>query len=141
DLPGNAPSVLAPAACAFLPAITHDRIPVAVRLVLIIGRKLERKGFIMFERCPAGQPETGNAGNREFDRDDVTSLAGRVVAGCSLDGADDAFGKGFCVEMGGSLGFLVVPKANSVLCHRGSSSDPHLKLRPCTERRAVEMLK
>jgi hypothetical protein len=76
DLPRDAPFVLAPAARAFLPAIADDRIPIPIRLVLIVSRDLERKGFIVFERGTAVEAETGNAGNREFDSDDVTSLAG-----------------------------------------------------------------
>src|SRR6516162_9412380 len=49
-----------------------------------------------------------------------TSLAGRVVTGCTVDGAHNAVGKRLRVEAGGSLGVLVVPEANRVLCHCGS---------------------
>src|SRR5947207_597716 len=42
DLPGEAPSVLAPTASAFLAAIADDRVPVAVRLFLIVRCDLER---------------------------------------------------------------------------------------------------
>src|SRR5947207_11052831 len=38
DLPGEAPAVLAPPALAFLAAIADDRVPVAVRLFLILRR-------------------------------------------------------------------------------------------------------
>src|SRR5947207_5995922 len=37
DLPGDAPSVLAPATRALLPAIADDGVPVAVGLLLIVG--------------------------------------------------------------------------------------------------------
>src|ERR1700760_896762 len=53
DLPGNAPFVLAPAACAFLPAIADDGVPIAIGLLLIVGGDLEREGFAMLERGTA----------------------------------------------------------------------------------------
>ena len=45
DLPGEAPAVLAPTARAFLATIADDRVPVTVRLFLIIRRDLEGKGL------------------------------------------------------------------------------------------------
>src|SRR5437868_1042550 len=42
DLPGQSPFILAPTAFARLSAVSHDRIPVTVRLRLINGRNLER---------------------------------------------------------------------------------------------------
>src|SRR5882757_2430309 len=53
DLPGDAPSVLAPAARALLAAIADDGVPVAVGLLLILGGNLEREGFVMPERGTA----------------------------------------------------------------------------------------
>src|SRR5262245_39046212 len=44
DLPRKAPPVFAPPARAFLSAIVHDRIPVAVGLFLAVRGDLERKG-------------------------------------------------------------------------------------------------
>src|SRR5262245_62408607 len=41
DLPGQAPAVLAPAAIALLAAVLDDRVPVAVRLVLVVRGDLE----------------------------------------------------------------------------------------------------
>src|SRR5262249_12553757 len=117
DLPGNPPLVFAPAARAFLPAIADYGVPVAVGLVLIVGGDLEREGFVMFERGTTVKSETRDAGDREFDREHVTGLAGWVVTGCTVDGAHDAFGKGLGVEAGSSLGLLIVPEANRVLCH------------------------
>ena len=49
DLPRHAPLVFAPAARAFLAAITDDGVPIAIRLSLIVSGDLERKGFIMFD--------------------------------------------------------------------------------------------
>src|SRR5512143_2047812 len=40
DLPGDPPPVLAPAASALLAAVAHNRIPIAIRFLLIIGRNL-----------------------------------------------------------------------------------------------------
>ncbi len=42
-LPGETPAVLAPAALAFCAAIADDRVPVTVRLLLIVRRDLEGK--------------------------------------------------------------------------------------------------
>jgi len=42
DLPGETPAVLAPTALTFLAGIADDRVPVAVRLFLIVRRDLER---------------------------------------------------------------------------------------------------
>ena len=61
DLPGEAPAVLAPAAGAFLAAVADDRVPVAVRLFLIVGRDLEGKGLGVLERGAAVEAETGDA--------------------------------------------------------------------------------
>src|SRR4051812_42783950 len=49
DLPGDAPLVFAPAARALLTAIADDSVPVAVRLLLIVGGDLEQEGFVMVD--------------------------------------------------------------------------------------------
>ena len=61
DLPGEAPAVLAPTALAFRAAIAHDRVPVTVRLFLILRRDLEGKGLGVPEHWAAVETETGNA--------------------------------------------------------------------------------
>src|SRR5207248_9661270 len=106
DLPGNAPLVLAPAARALLATIANDRVPVAVGLLLIIGGDLERKGFVMFERRTTVEPDTRDAGNCEFDRQDVVLLAGWIVTGRTVDRAHRAVRKNLGVEPGSSLGVL-----------------------------------
>src|SRR5258708_17728548 len=58
-----------------------------------------------------------DAGDCEFDRQHIARLAGRVVTGCAVDRTHRAVGKGLCVEAGGSLGVLIVPKANRVFGH------------------------
>src|SRR5689334_18984515 len=50
DLPGEAPAVLAPTALAFLAAIADDRVPITVRLFLIVRRDLKGKGLAVLER-------------------------------------------------------------------------------------------
>src|SRR5690242_18565066 len=67
DLPGHAPLVLAPAAGALLTSIGHDGIPIAIRLRLVIGCDLKRKGFSMFERGAAIEADAGNPSDPEFD--------------------------------------------------------------------------
>jgi hypothetical protein len=59
DLPGDAPLVFAPAASAFLPAITDDCVPVSIGFLLIVGRDLKGEGFVMFERWTAVTPTQG----------------------------------------------------------------------------------
>src|SRR3954471_22382327 len=90
DLPGDAPLVFAPAARALLAAIADDGVPVAVSLLLIVGGDLEREGFVVLERGPAVEPDTGDAGDRECDRQHVARLAGWEVTGCAVDGAHRA---------------------------------------------------
>src|SRR5215813_7224441 len=120
DLPGNAPLVFAPTALAFLPAIADDGFPVAVGLVLIFGGDLEREGFVMFECRTAVETDTRDAGNREFNDQHITGLAGWVVTECTVDCAHYAVGKRLCVEAGSGLSVVIVPQANPVLCHSES---------------------
>jgi len=63
DLPGEAPPVLAPATLAFLAAMADDRVPVAVRLFLIVRRDLKGEGLAMPELRAAVEAETGDAQN------------------------------------------------------------------------------
>src|SRR5262249_40518431 len=109
--------VLAPAALALLATIANNRVPVAVGLLLIVGGDLEREGFAMFERGSAVEADTRDAGNCEFDRQHVALLTRWVVTGSPVDGTHPAVGKGLGVESGSSLGVLIVPEANRVLCH------------------------
>src|SRR4051794_37185853 len=66
DLPGEAPAVLAPTALAFLSSIVDDRVPVTVRLFLIVRRDLKREGLAVPELRPAVETETGNAHDGEL---------------------------------------------------------------------------
>src|SRR6187399_1394644 len=79
DLPGETPAVLAPAALAFLAAIADDRVPVAIRLFLIVCRYLKRKSLVVFEIRATVETETGNAQNSEVHRQDIALLAARVI--------------------------------------------------------------
>src|SRR5580693_5421957 len=78
----------------------------------------------MLERGTAVEADTRDAGNREFDRQHITRLAGWVVTGCTMDGAHYAVGKRLGVKPGSSLGVLIVPEANRVLCHCESFQSP-----------------
>src|SRR4028119_929429 len=49
DLPRKAPSILAPAASAFLPAIADDGVPIAVGLVLVVSQDHEADRLIGLE--------------------------------------------------------------------------------------------
>src|SRR3546814_3590715 len=83
----------------------------------VCSSDLKREGFVVFERGPAVEAETRDTGNCEFDCQHVACLAGWVVAGRAVDGTHRAVGKGVGVEAGSSLGVLIVPEANRVLCH------------------------
>src|SRR5213078_2052403 len=63
DLPGQATAILAPTALAFPAAIADNRVPVAVRLFLIVRRDLEGKGLAVLERRATIKTEAGNAQN------------------------------------------------------------------------------
>src|SRR5262245_23007090 len=93
DLPGDAPLVFAPTALALLAAITDDGVPVAVGLLLIVGGDLEREGFVVLERGTAVEADTGDARDRELDRQHVALPARWVVAGCTVNGTYRAIGK------------------------------------------------
>src|SRR5947209_1991672 len=84
DLPGEAPAVLAPTALTFLAAVADDRVPVAVRLFLIVRCDLEGKGLAVPERRAAVETETGNAQNGELHRQHIAFLAARIVTGCRV---------------------------------------------------------
>src|SRR5512143_1121951 len=60
DLPREAPAVLAPTARALLAAVADDRVPVAIRLFLIVRRDLEGERLAVPERRAAVETETGN---------------------------------------------------------------------------------
>src|SRR4029078_11890402 len=132
DLPRHAPLVLAPAARALLAAIADDGVPIAIGLGLIVSGDHERKGFAVLELRTAVEADTGDAGNLEFDHQHISLLAGWVVTGCAPDSADRAVGKGLGIKAGSSLGILVVPDANRILCHCMSSvkQGRHLRASP-----------
>src|SRR5262249_53331392 len=109
DLPGDAPLVFAPTALALLAAITDDGVPVAVGLWLIVGGDLEREGLVVLDRRTAVEADTGDARDRELDDQHITGLAGRIVAGCTVNGTYRAIGKGLGIEARSCLGVFVVP--------------------------------
>src|SRR5215217_9291998 len=94
DLPGKAPAVLAPAALTFLAAVADNRVPVAVRLFLIVRRDLEGEGLAVLELRAAVETETGNAQYGELHREHIALLPARVVSGCLANGRHLTIGKG-----------------------------------------------
>jgi hypothetical protein len=70
---------------------------------------LEREGFVVLERGTADEADTGDARDRELDRQHVTLLARWVVAGCTVNGTYRAIGKGLGIEARSCLGVFVVP--------------------------------
>src|SRR4051794_19032237 len=69
----------------------------------------------MLERGPAIQADAGDAGDREFDGQNVALLAGWIVAGRAMDGIHGTVGESLGIEAGRRLGVLVVPQADRVL--------------------------
>src|SRR5437899_6671871 len=115
NLPGEAPAVLAPTARAFLAAVADDRIPVAVRLCLIVRCDLEGKGLAVLECRAAVETEAGNAEDGELHSQNIAGLAARVVARCLVDSGHFAVRKGGGVEPRRVLCVLVEPEADRVL--------------------------
>src|SRR5437870_3419670 len=114
DLPGEAPAVLAPTACAFLAAIADNRIPVAVRLRLIVRGDLKGERLAVLERRAAVETEAGNAEDGELHRQNIAGLAARVVARCLVDSGHFTIRKGGGVEPRRVLCVLVEPEADRV---------------------------
>ena len=115
DLPGEAPAVLAPTALAFRAAIADDRVPVTVRLFLILRRDLEGKRLGMLERRATIETETGNAQNSELHRQHVVLLAARIVTGSPENSGYFAIREGGGVELRRRMSVFVVPDADRVL--------------------------
>src|SRR3982074_1998693 len=115
DLPGEAPAVLAPPALAFHAAIADDRVPVTVRLFLILRRDLEGKGLSVPERGGAFETETGNAQDGELHRQHIALLAARIVTGSLVNCGYFTIREGDGVEASRLMRVLVEPEADSVL--------------------------
>src|SRR6202163_4050683 len=114
DLPGEAPAVLAPTALAFRAAIADDRVPVTVRLFLILRRDLEGKGLVVPERATV-ETETGNAQDGELHRQHIALLAARIVTGSLVNSGYFTVRKGGGVETRRLVRVLVETKADRVL--------------------------
>src|SRR3982074_2433443 len=113
DLPGEAPAVLAPPALAFHAAIADDRVPVTVRLFLILRRDLEGKGLVVPERATV-ETETGNAQDSELHRQHIALLAARIVTGSLVNSGYFTVRKGGGVEARRLMRVLVETEADRV---------------------------
>jgi hypothetical protein len=115
NLPGEAPAVLAPTALAFRAALADDRVPVSVRLFLILRRELEGKGLAVPERRAAVETETGDAQDGELHRQHIAFLAARIVSGGLVNSGDFTVRKGGGVEARRLLRVFVEPETDRVL--------------------------
>src|SRR5215471_3638384 len=116
DLPREAPAVLAPTALAFLAAIADDRVPVAVRLFLILRCDLEGKRLAVLEHRTAVDTDTGDTQNGEFHRQYIALFAAaRVVPGCLMSSGYFTIRKGCGVEARRFMCVLVEPETDRVL--------------------------
>ena len=118
DLPRQAPAILAPAAGAFLPAVADDRVPVAIRFLLRIGRDEEGKRLAVPEFRPAIQPETGNAEDGELHREHIALFARWIVARRLMHRDHFAIGKRRRVKPSRFQRVLIEPKADRILGNR-----------------------
>jgi hypothetical protein len=66
---------VAPAARAFLAAISDDRVPQAVGFGLVVGRDLKGERLVVRELRVAVQSDAVDAGHDELDRQDIALLA------------------------------------------------------------------
>src|SRR5882762_6990991 len=115
DLPGEAPAVLAPTTLAFRAAIADDRVPVTVRLFLILRRDLERKGLGVPEHRAAVETETGNAQDGELHSQHIALLAARIITGSLVNRGYFTIRKGGGVEARRLMRVFVEPEADRVL--------------------------
>lgn len=115
DLPGDSPSVFAPAARAFLAAVADDRFPVAIRFRLGVRRDLEGERLGLFELRPAIDSHAGYAEHGKFHGENLPFLATRKIVGRFVDGADFAVRKRLRVKARGFFRIFVEPKADGVL--------------------------
>src|SRR6187402_2224607 len=125
DLPRQAPTVLAPAACALLAAVADNGIPVAVGLFLCVGRNLERERLGLLERRTTVEANTGNAKNGELHRQFIALLAAREVAGRLVNSRHLAVRKRRGIEARRLVRVLVEPEADRVGWRHG-------QLAPCS---------
>ena len=103
DLPGEPPTVLAPTARAIRAAVADDRVPVAIRLLLIVGCDLKGERLAVFERRAAVETEAGDAQHGELYRQHIASLATRVISGCLVHGDHLTGREGGGVEVRGVI--------------------------------------
>jgi hypothetical protein len=108
DLPGKAPTVLAPAAGALDASIPDDRIPVAVGLFLAFGNDHEADRFIRREIRTAVETDEPPPEHREFDGQLAAFVAAGKITGGSVHPAYMAVGKCRGVEFRRLACFAVV---------------------------------
>src|SRR5512133_329694 len=121
DLPADAPLVFAPAALAFLAAVSDNRVPVPVRLLLVLRRDLERKGFAVLELRPAVQSNARDSGDDELHHQGVASASIRIVGRGLVDGSQTALREGLRVEACSLFRITLKPETDRVLAHLEAS--------------------
>src|SRR5690606_24703322 len=119
DLPRKPPAVFAPAAGTLHAAAPHDRVPIAVGLLLTFGDDHEADRLVRLEVGPAIEPDEAFPEYRKLDRQlDAYLTAGKITRG-AVHPADMAIGKGLRVKLRRFLGFAVVkPDTGHELGHR-----------------------
>src|SRR5713101_1026392 len=98
-----------------MPPIADDRVPVTVRLFLILRRDLEGKGLGVPERRSTVETETGDAQDGELHRQHIALLAARIVTGSLVNGGNFTIRKGDGIEARRLMRVFVEPEADRVL--------------------------
>src|SRR5262249_16959883 len=107
--------VLAPTARTLLAAVADDRVPVAIRLFLVVGRDLEGERLGLLERRAAVEADTGNPYDGELHDELIAGLAARKVTRRLVGGGDFGIRKRGGVEARGFLRVVVEPETDHVL--------------------------
>src|ERR1019366_2681077 len=113
------PAVLAPPAGALLPAVLHDRVPVAVGLLLIVRRDLEGERLALLELRTTVETEAGDPQDGELYGQHIALLASRKVTGRRVDCAYFTVRERGGIEPSRLFGVLVKPQADRVLRDHG----------------------
>src|SRR5690606_15918103 len=125
DLPVDSPAVPAPAALAGLAAVSNDRVPVAIGLLLVLGQDLERERLALGVHRSTVQSGAVHAAHGELHHQFVSLLATGEVARRVVDRDNLAVRKYTGIELRRLASAVVIPEADAVLgdVHLGSPAD------------------
>src|SRR6185437_16561704 len=97
-------------------AISDDRIPIPVRLFLILRQDLERKSLGMPVRRAAVQTKARNAHHGKFHGEYIALLPAWIIAGRLMNRNDPAVRKRSRIKTRRILRVFIEPQTNRILC-------------------------